>query len=41
VDLISMAVERPKLMKQLLSNVSGMLKYSKIRPLSLLTVFPM
>ncbi|KAI0001395.1 ketoacyl-synt-domain-containing protein [Xylariaceae sp. FL0662B] len=40
VDMMSVAAERPKLMQRLLSDVSKILKYRKVRPISPLTVFP-
>ena len=40
VDLISMAVERPNLVRRLLSNVCELLSHSKIRPVASITTFP-
>ncbi|KAI1076604.1 ketoacyl-synt-domain-containing protein [Whalleya microplaca] len=40
VDMVAVAAERPKLMQRLLFDVSKLLKYRKIRPISPVTVFP-
>lgn len=40
VDMMALATERPRLMKSLLSNVSKLIKYGKVRPISPITVFP-
>ncbi|KAI2602442.1 ketoacyl-synt-domain-containing protein [Hypoxylon sp. NC1633] len=40
VDIIAIAAERPKLMQRLLSDVSKLIRYHKIRPISPVTVFP-
>ncbi|KAI1499706.1 hypothetical protein F5X99DRAFT_430330 [Biscogniauxia marginata] len=40
VDIMSVAAERPKLMQRLLSNVSKLMRYGNVRPISPVTVFP-
>ncbi|KAI8626307.1 ketoacyl-synt-domain-containing protein [Xylariaceae sp. FL1651] len=40
VDIMSIAAERPALLKRLLSDVSSLMRYGKIRPISPVTVFP-
>jgi NADPH:quinone reductase-like Zn-dependent oxidoreductase/malonyl CoA-acyl carrier protein transacylase len=40
VDLDSMAVERPKIMRRLVSNISELLTQSQIRPVGPIKVFP-
>jgi NADPH:quinone reductase-like Zn-dependent oxidoreductase len=40
VDIMSIATERPNLMKRLLSDVSNLIRYGKIRPISPVTLFP-
>jgi NADPH:quinone reductase-like Zn-dependent oxidoreductase len=41
LDMISIAVERPKVMKRLLTAISELLKHPKIRPVCPITVLPM
>ncbi|KAI8945912.1 ketoacyl-synt-domain-containing protein [Xylaria longipes] len=40
VDTMSIAAERPALLHRLLSDVSNLIRYSKIRPISPVTLFP-
>lgn len=40
VDIMAMAAERPVLLQRLLSDVSRLVRYGKIRPISPVTVFP-
>ncbi|KAI0490355.1 ketoacyl-synt-domain-containing protein [Xylaria cf. heliscus] len=40
VDMMSLAAERPTLLHRLLSDVSSLMRYSKIRPISPVTLFP-
>ncbi|KAI0517601.1 ketoacyl-synt-domain-containing protein [Xylaria bambusicola] len=40
VDMMSIAAERPTLLKRLLSDVSALMRYGKIRPISPVTLFP-
>ncbi|KAK8859936.1 ketoacyl-synt-domain-containing protein [Apiospora arundinis] len=40
VDMISLAAERPKIMQRLLSNVSKLVKYNKVRPVLPITTYP-
>ncbi|KAK6951719.1 hypothetical protein Daesc_006242 [Daldinia eschscholtzii] len=40
VDIMAVAAERPKLLQRLLSDVSKLMRYGKIRPISPVTVFP-
>ncbi|KAI0403947.1 ketoacyl-synt-domain-containing protein [Xylaria palmicola] len=40
VDIMSIAAERPGLLKRLLSDVSNLMRYGKIRPISPVTAFP-
>ncbi|KAI1749734.1 ketoacyl-synt-domain-containing protein [Xylaria castorea] len=39
-DIMSIAAERPALLHSLLSNVSNLMRYGKIRPISPVTLFP-
>ncbi|KAI0150274.1 ketoacyl-synt-domain-containing protein [Xylariaceae sp. FL1272] len=40
VDMMSLLAERPRLIKTLLSNVSNLIRYGKIKPISPITVLP-
>jgi NADPH:quinone reductase-like Zn-dependent oxidoreductase/malonyl CoA-acyl carrier protein transacylase len=40
VDLLSLAAERPKVMKRLVCDVGQLLKYGRIRPIHPVTMFP-
>ncbi|KAI0914186.1 ketoacyl-synt-domain-containing protein [Ustulina deusta] len=40
VDIMSIATERPMLLNRLLSDVSSLMRYGKIRPISPVTLFP-
>ncbi|KAK5627480.1 hypothetical protein RRF57_003195 [Xylaria bambusicola] len=40
VDIMSIAAERPTLLKRLLSDVSNLMRYGKVRPISPVTLFP-
>lgn len=40
VDIMAIAAERPKLLQRLLADVSKLIRYGKIRPISPVTVFP-
>lgn len=40
VDMIAIAAERPKLLQRLLRDVSKLMRYGKLRPISPVTVFP-
>ncbi|KAI0540222.1 hypothetical protein GGR58DRAFT_511879 [Xylaria digitata] len=40
VDIMSIAAERPALLNRLLSDVSNLMRYGKIRPISPVTLFP-
>ncbi|KAI3325140.1 ketoacyl-synt-domain-containing protein [Xylariaceae sp. AK1471] len=40
VDIMSIATERPVLLKRLLSDVSNLVRYGKIRPISPVNLFP-
>ncbi|KAI0443526.1 ketoacyl-synt-domain-containing protein [Xylaria telfairii] len=40
VDMMSIAAERPGLLHRLLSDVSNLIRYGKIRPISPVTIFP-
>ncbi|TGJ81126.1 hypothetical protein E0Z10_g7639 [Xylaria hypoxylon] len=40
VDIMSIAAERPVLLNRLLSDVSNLMRYGKIRPISPITLFP-
>ena len=40
VDMMALAAQQPRLMQRILSDVSKLIKYGKIRPISPTTVFP-
>ncbi|KAI0397011.1 ketoacyl-synt-domain-containing protein [Xylariaceae sp. FL0594] len=40
VDIMAILAERPTVLKRLLSDVSGLLRYGKVRPISPVTLFP-
>ncbi|KAK8137277.1 Reducing polyketide synthase PKS2 [Apiospora sp. TS-2023a] len=40
VDMMSLAAERPKIMQRLLTDVSKLIKYNKVRPASPITTYP-
>ncbi|RYP42325.1 hypothetical protein DL767_000247 [Monosporascus sp. MG133] len=40
VDMMALAAQRPRLMHNLLSSVSKLIKYGKVRPISPTTIFP-
>ncbi|KAK8036282.1 Reducing polyketide synthase PKS1 [Apiospora rasikravindrae] len=40
VDMMSLAAERPKIMQRLLTDVSKLVKYNKVRPVSPITTYP-
>ncbi|KAK7912256.1 BcPKS8- polyketide synthase [Apiospora marii] len=40
VDMISLAAERPKIMQRLLTDVSKLVKYNKVRPVFPITTYP-
>ncbi|KAH9909898.1 putative polyketide synthase [Xylariomycetidae sp. FL2044] len=40
VDVMAVMAERPKLMQKLISQVSNLVRYNKVRPVSPVTVFP-
>jgi len=40
VDIMAIAAERPTLLKRLLSDVSNLMRYGKVRPISPVTLFP-